>query len=154
MRIDETDGGYLTTEYVMSILPTRYQRAFAKALKWSNPTASYIGLSDYDQAHAVLQRKKPLAYGFKEDTQKTLASQFRLENLHDCLFLPENGDLADLVGYAISRFEIHSPIRHFIIGIACGYPLDEVQRFASQYVRPTEQLQKGLQKHDKGDTVR
>lgn len=154
MRIDENDAGYLTPEYVMSILPTRYARILQKALKWHNPTTEYILMTPEQQCVGVVNGLKPIVYGFKESTMQRRSQQFGLEYMHDCLFLPENADLADLVGYAISRFEIRSPIRHFVIGIACGYPLEEVIKFSKQYVTPNEEMSRGLSKHDDGNTVR
>lgn len=153
MRIDENDTGYLTPEYVSSILPTRYSRVFQRAISWPTTSSSFIGSGPDKQAKAVVDGLKPIVYGFREDVMTILSVNFGLEHAGNCLFLSDNRDIADLLSYAEAKFEIHSPIRHFIIGVCCGYPLADVVRFSRQYVRPDESLGRGLEKHDRGDVV-
>ncbi len=138
---------------ILGMLPTRYKKAFSKAYTWPNKTSSYLWTPE-ESCEAVVKGIKPIAYGYNDKVKAVLADKYHLNNLHDCLFLDDNYDIADLVGYASSKFDIRSPIRHYLIGICCGYPINEVEKFANSYFNPGPELEAGFKNYDAKNIVK
>lgn len=144
---------YLSYENIRQMLPTRYTKALQKAYEWQ-PKLETQRLNADQQAELVLVGKKPLSYGHNERVLSELSNKYGLDSDYYSLFLPDNRDLAELITFTVGRFEIRSPVRHFIIGLCCGYPVESVEKFSSQYLRPDDNLAQGLSGHDMGNTIR
>lgn len=154
-------NNYLSYDYVISILPTKYKRAFDKAYKWEPKLKSWT-YNASQSAEAVAIGQKPLVFGYKNNIMHELAATYGLEYKYGddeilragSLFKPENEDLADLVAYVWGKFGITSPITHYVTGTCLGYPTRDVYNFSSQYINPSDELKAGLNNHHNGNIIR
>ena len=151
MRLNFICESDLEFKNVLNILPSKYQKAFRKAWEWEPKTKNL----DIDTTiQLVLNRQKPIGYGYKESILSEISDKFNLEHDLYSFFYDENRDIADLISFTIGRFEIRSPFRHFIIGICCGYDHDDVVKFSNAYINPNDELKRGLNNHDNGLIIR
>jgi hypothetical protein len=154
LRSISSTNDYLNFESVSEMLPSRHKRAFSKAYSWEPKLQSWKFDAD-ESCKAVVSGNKPVAYGYRDDIIQELAERYGLEyNNAGVLFAPENEDVADLIAYAWGKWGVRSPLTHYVTGICLGYPVDDVTRFSMQYVDPSDELKKGLEKHERGDIIK